>query len=33
MRVSGSKHAMNINFTKISIKITQTLYIPLESGP
>jgi len=28
-----AKHAVNINFTKISKKIMQTLYIPLENGP
>jgi len=33
MKVSGPKHAVNINFTKISTKIMQTLYIPLENGP
>jgi len=27
------KHAVNINFTKTSTKITQTLYVPLENGP
>jgi len=27
MKVSGPKHAMNINFTKINTKVTQTLYI------
>jgi len=27
------KHAVNINFTKTSIKIMQTVYIPLENGP
>jgi len=31
-KVSGPKYAMNINF-KISMKIMQTLYIPLENGP
>jgi len=33
MKVSRPKHAMNINFTEISTKITQTLYIPLDNGP
>jgi len=28
-----AKHAMNVNFMKISIKIMQTLYISLENGP
>jgi len=28
-KISGPKHAVNINFTKISRKIMQTLYIPL----
>jgi len=34
-KVSGRKHAVNINFMKISMKITQILYIyePLENGP
>jgi len=32
MKVSGPKHAVNINFMKISTKITQTIYIPLENG-
>jgi len=27
------KHAVDINFTKTSTKITQTVYIPLENGP
>jgi len=27
------KHAVNINFTKISTKIMQTVYIPSENGP
>jgi len=27
------KHAVNINFTKTSTKIMQTVYIPLENGP
>jgi len=30
-KVSGPKYAVNINFTKISTKITQTLYIPLDN--
>jgi len=34
MKVSGPQHAVNINFTKISTKITQTLYLPIENvGP
>jgi len=32
-KVSGPKHTVNINFTKIITKIMQTLYIPLENGP
>jgi len=31
--VIGPKHIVNINFMKTSMKITQTLYIPLENGP
>jgi len=27
------KHAVNINFTKTSTKIMQTVYTPLENGP
>jgi len=27
------KHAVNINFTKTSMKIMQAVYIPLENGP
>jgi len=27
------KHAVTINFTKTSMKIAQTVYIPLENGP
>jgi len=29
----GPKNAVRINFMKISMKIMQTLYIPLENGP
>jgi len=32
MKVSGPKHAVNINFIKISTKIMQTLHIPLENA-
>jgi len=31
VKVSGPKHAVNIKFMKISMEITQTLYIPLEN--
>jgi len=31
-KISGPKHAVNINLMIISMKITQTIYIPLENG-
>jgi len=33
MKVLGPKHTLNINCIKISAKITQTLYVPLENVP